>query len=602
MHLDGSPVQASLVSQMTAAIEHRGPDGEGIWFGEGVVLGHRRLAILAPGPAGDQPMLTTDARFVLTFNGELYNHHGLRAELIELGHRFHTRTDSEVVLHAFAEWGTDCVQRFNGMFAFAIWDGLKRSLCLARDRYGVKPLYYSFCGRSLLFGSEVKALLAHPCMSATVDHAALGEYFTFQNVLSDRTLFAGIKSLPRGHLMKVEVGSAGLPRTTQFWDYHFAPDSTLDQQTSEVELGRLLKQAVTRQMEADVPLGSYLSGGIDSGSIVGVAAQHQPGLPTFTCGFSASEGALDERETAAALSHRFATTHHAIELDASDAEQAMHDLIWHLEEPCAGQSYPNFYAARLASRHVRVVLSGTGGDELFAGYPWRYRASALTCQTPSDFLNRQYGWWQRLIPSVGHKSFFCSSIQPDLDGHNIRDLFTSAHADNLSTARTPSDFVNQSLYFELTTFLPSLLLVEDKLHMAHHVEARVPFLDNDLVDFALQIPAHLKLRDLNGGAHPGYRTSDGKRILRAAAATYLPSPIVEAPKQGFSGPDADWYRGPCRRWLQRVFLENDSPVFSYLQRSTVRQVVSSHLAGSADQRLLIWSLLSFDAWLHTFTH
>ncbi len=618
MNLDRAPVSPQDVLRMARAIAHRGPDGEGIWTGEGIGFGHRRLAIIAPGPEGNQPMLSRDGRYSLVYNGELYNFRELRAQLEANGQRFQTQTDTEVVLNAFSEWGPQCVKRFNGMFALAIWDTVERTLFLARDRFGVKPLYYTQVGQTVLFGSEVKSLLAHPSMVVRVCAPALQEYFTFQNVFTDRTLFEGVRSLPAGHTLRVSVGMSELPNTSEYWDYHFEPDDTLNEEDCIEQLSHLFEQAVGRQLVSDVPVGSYLSGGIDSGSITGVASRQIPDLKSFTCGFDLSsasglELSFDERPQAEFLANLHKTEHYEVVLKAGDMERSIRPLIWHLEDLRVGQSYPNFYAALLSSHFVKVVLSGTGGDELFAGYPWRYYAAANDNQSPNDYLEKYYGYWQRLIPDEVKPSFFRPRLHDSMTGANdTRAIFKSVHNAQLEKAQRPEDYVNFSLYFELKTFLQGLLLVEDKLHMAHGVESRVPFLDNDLVDFAMKIPVHFKLQNYQaperldenaiGRKSERYfsRTNDGKLILRKVLSKYVPEEFAWAPKQGFSAPDASWFKGESVEYLKKMFLGRDARIFEYLERPMVHALLNQHFSGEANKRLLIWSFLCFETWLNVF--
>jgi asparagine synthase (glutamine-hydrolysing) len=362
---------------MTAAVAHRGPDGDGIYVDGDVGLGHRRLAVIDLSPAGRQPMMSPDRRYVISYNGEIYNFQELRVELEGLGYTFRSRTDTEVVLHSYAEWGPQCVLRFNGMFAFALFDRVERQVWLARDRYGVKPLYVAEIDGLILFASEVKALLAHPSMSVRLDTEGLFEYFTFQNFISDRTLFQDVRLLPAGTHRTIDLVSGTMSRPSQYWDYQFEDgDASVSDCDYADELSRLFKQAVQRQLVSDVDVGAYLSGGIDSGSITAVASGQLPYLKTFTCGFdlhsaSGLELAFDERAKAETMSYLFRTEHYEMVLKAGDMERVMPRLTNHLEEPRIGQSYANFYTAQLASKFVKVVLSGGGGDELFGGYPRR---------------------------------------------------------------------------------------------------------------------------------------------------------------------------------------------------------------------------------------
>jgi len=427
LNLNGEPVSPVILRKMTDAIAHRGPDGEGFYSDSFVGLGHRRLAIIDLSPAGHQPMVSRDRQVVLSYNGEIYNFQELRAELEARGHPFHSKTDSEVVLNAWVEWGADCVTRFNGMFAFAIWDKRQQSLFLVRDRYGIKPLYYACWGQTFLFGSEQKAILAHPAARRELDKKALLEYFTFQNIFTDRTLLEGVKLLPPASVACIPLGSNGTPQISRYWDYRFLePDHPVDPREYREELDRLMRQAVSRQLVTDVELGSYLSGGMDSGTLTALAARELPYIKTFTCGFDLSsasgiELAFDERAKAEAMSARFKTEHYEMVLKAGDMERCLPKLAWHIEEPRVGQSYPNYYAAQLASKFVKVVLSGAGGDELFGGYPWRYYRAAV-CNDFEHYIDQYYFYWQRLVSNSHIKQIF-APIWGDVKDVWTRDIF-----------------------------------------------------------------------------------------------------------------------------------------------------------------------------------
>ncbi|HNV69414.1 MAG TPA: asparagine synthase (glutamine-hydrolyzing), partial [Candidatus Ozemobacteraceae bacterium] len=545
-NLNGEPVSPVVLRKMTDAIAHRGPDGEGFYSDGFIGLGHRRLAIIDLSPAGHQPMLSRDGQVILSFNGEVYNFQELRVELEALGQHFRSRTDSEVVLNAWVEWGADCVRRFNGMFAFAIWDKREQALFLVRDRYGVKPLYYACWGQTFLFGSEQKAILTHPAARRELDKKALLEYFTFQNIFTDRTLLRGVRLLPPASMVRVELGSVRKPDIKRYWDYCFRePEQPADLREYREELDRLIQQAVRRQLVTDVEIGSYLSGGMDSGTLTALAARELPYIKTFTCGFDLSsasgiELAFDERGKAEAMSARFKTEHYEMVLKAGDMERCLPRLAWHIEEPRVGQSYPNFYAAQLASKFVKVVLSGAGGDELFGGYPWRYYRAAV-CDDFEHYIDQYYVFWQRLIPNTVIKKVF-APIWDDVKDVWTRDIFRNVFLTHESKLERPEDYINHSLYFEAKTFLHGLLVIEDKLSMAHSLETRVPFLDNDLVDFAMKCPVTLKLNNLaevvrineNEAANKKgkyfQKTNDGKQILRDVMKKYIPEEVVVADK------------------------------------------------------------------------
>jgi asparagine synthase (glutamine-hydrolysing) len=616
LNLNGSPAPAVILRRMAAAIAHRGPDGEGFFSDGPVGLAHRRLAILDLSPAGQQPMASRDGRYVITYNGEIYNFRELRIELEALGYQFHSATDSEVVLNAYAEWGSAAVNRFNGMFAFAIWDLRERALFLARDRYGVKPLYWWHGDDLFAFASEVKAIVRHPACRAALDREALVEYFTFQNLFTDRTLFNGVRLFPQGCHMTVPLEETWRPRLTRYWDYHFVePESAGDEQEYLEELDRLFQQAVSRQLVSDVELGTYLSGGMDSGSITAVAAAQIPYIKTFTCGFdlhsaSGVELAFDERERAEYMSYLLRTEHYEMVLKAGDMERAIPRLARHIEEPRVGQSYPNYYSAQLASKFVKVVLAGAGGDELFGGYPWRYYR-ALVNDDFEHYVDKYYQFWHRLIPNRAIQKVF-APIWDDVRHVWTRDIFRDVFQEHAETFTRPEDYINHSLYFEAKTFLHGLLVVEDKLSMAHGLETRVPFLDNDLVDFAMRVPVSLKLRNVKdviklNENEPGLkaetyfqRTRDGKLLLRRAMERYVPSEIASGTKQGFSGPDASWFRGESIDYVRRVVFDDRARIYDVMDPLAVRSLVNEHLSGTENRRLFIWSLLSFEAWLREF--
>jgi asparagine synthase (glutamine-hydrolysing) len=375
VNTDGEPASPIILQRMMDMIAHRGPDGEGLYTQGPVGLGHRRLSIIDLSPAGHQPMMSADGRLIIIYNGETYNFQELRLELETRGHQFRSRTDTEVVLTAYMEWGEKALDRLNGMFAFAVWDRLRKELFLARDRYGIKPLYYTQQGNAFLFGSEVKSFLPHPSFQTLLDKEALFEYFTFQNLFSQRTLFMDVRLLSAGSYLRVPLGIKEPGNPVCYWDYSFAElERVKDEQAYLEELDRLLRQAVQRQLVSDVDVGAYLSGGMDSGTITAIAAMQIPNLKSFTCGFdlhsaSGIEMAFDERQKAELMSYRFKTEHYEVVLKAGDMERILPALTWHLEDLRVGQSYPNYYVAQLTSKFVKVALSGTGGDEMFGGYP-----------------------------------------------------------------------------------------------------------------------------------------------------------------------------------------------------------------------------------------
>lgn len=606
----GEKVTRMYLKRMTDAIAHRGPDGEGQYVDRNVGIAHRRLSIIDLSPRASQPMISEKNDSVITYNGELYNYREIRKDLKEKGYKFYSDSDTEVVLYAYAEWGEKCVSLFNGMFAFSIWDKRNNCIFIARDRYGIKPLYYFIDNQKFVFASEQRAILANHDIPNILDKEALLEYFMFQNFFTDRTFNKNIKMFPAGCFAHIKADDSESLSIKRYWDYDFRESlCAADENEYIEELDRLFRQAVHRQLVSDVPLGGYLSGGMDSGSITAIAAEKLPYLKTFTCGFdlhsaSGLEMAYDEREKAEYMSYLFKTEHYEMVLKAGDMERILPVVVNHLEEPRVGQSYPNYYAANLASKFVKVVLSGAGSDELFGGYPWRYYRAVVN-DSFDDYIDKYYKFWQRLIPNKEVKKVF-SPIWTDVKHVWTRDIFRDVfmHKKDLRT-QTPEDYINNSLYLEAKTFLHGLLVVEDKLSMANGMETRVPFLDNDLVDFAMKLPVKYKLRNLQevirinenepGSKENKYyaKTKDGKLLLRKVMKRYMPMEITGAVKQGFSAPDASWFKGDSIDFVKRI-LGKKARIYEYLDYISVSKLLNEHFEGRNNRRLLIWSLLNFE--------
>lgn len=615
LNLSGKPASEIIVKKMTDSIAHRGPDGEGQWIEGPLALGHRRLAILDLSPAGHQPMSYGDGRFVITYNGEIYNFKELRRELELEGHTFRSHTDTEVILAAYTQWGENAVARFNGMFAFTIWDRKEKVLFLARDRYGVKPLYFMINDGVFLFASENKAFKVFPSVNFEIDKKGLLEYMTFQNFFTDKTMFSGVRMFPAGTHATIRQGDTS-PRFTQYWDFHFSePEGTVLTENEYLEeLDYLIRQAVNRQLVSDVEIGAYLSGGMDSGSITALAAQQLPYMKTFTLGFdlnsaSGMELVYDERSKAEHMSYLFKTEHYEMVLKSGDMERCMASLVKHLEEPRVGQCYPNFYAAKLASKFTKVVLSGCGGDEIFAGYPWRYYRS-VGHKDFDSYIDDYYLYWHRLIPNKNLQKIF-RPVWGDVKDVWTRDIFRDVYKTRDLTLERPEDYINHSLYFEAKTFLHGLLVVEDKLSMAHSIETRVPFLDNDLVDFAQQLPIKYKLANLSqvmrmNENEPGQKnskyfqkTNDGKLMLRKVMSRYIPSEVTGREKQGFSAPDASWFKGESIEFVKNLLYPTDAHIYRYMDRDAVMELLNEHLSGKVNRRLFVWSLLNVESLLRS---
>jgi len=577
-------------------------------------MGHRRLSIIDVSYAGHQPMSDLSKNIWITYNGEIYNFKELRNELVKLGHRFKSNTDTEVIIYSYIEWGINCVKKFNGMFAFSLYDNYKKKFYLARDRYGIKPVYYHITSENtLVYASEIKSILEYKDYKSEIDKEALLEYFTFQNIFTNKTLHKDIQILEAGHYFEINLLSKEIEKI-QYWDFDFSESENVkDEREYTEELDRLLTQAVTRQLVSDVPVGSYLSGGMDSGSITAIASKHfqqsNDYLKTFTVGFDLSsasgmELSFDERAKAEYMSYKFQTEHYEMVLKSGDMERCMHDFAYHLEEPRVGQSYPNYYAAKLASKFVKVVLSGAGGDELFAGYPWRYY-KAVNNGNYDDYIDKYYSFWKRLIDNKDINKVF-GPIANDVSNVWTRDIFSNVFKTPVKN-QTPEEYINHSLYFEAKTFLHGLLVVEDKLSMAHSLETRVPFLDNDLVDFAQKIPVKFKLSNLSKVVKMDeneigklQKTNDGKLILRKSMSKHIPENIHKAVKQGFSGPDNSWFKGESIEFVGEKLLDSNAKIYQYMDKKSTQKLINQHLSGEQNRRLFIWSLLNFEEWCNVY--
>lgn len=572
-------------------------------------MGHRRLSILDVSYAGHQPMSDLSKNIWIAYNGEIYNFKELRIELEELGHRFKSQTDTEVIIYSYIEWGIECIKRFNGMFAFSLYDNFNKKFYLCRDRYGIKPVYYHITeDKTFIYASEIKSILEYKDYKSEVDKEALLEYFTFQNIFTNKTLHKDIQILEAGHYFEIDLLSKEIEKK-QYWDFDFSESENIKDEREYIEeLDRLFTQAVQRQLISDVPVGSYLSGGMDSGSITAIASNHfqksNDFLKTFTIGFDLSsasgmELSFDERAKSEYMSYMFKTEHYEMVLKSGDMERCMNNFAYHLEEPRVGQSYPNYYAAKLASKFVKVVLSGAGGDELFAGYPWRYY-KAVNNDSFDNYIDKYYGFWKRLIPNKDIQNVF-SPILKDTKVWT-KDIFASVFKTPVNV-QTPEEYINHSLYFEAKTFLHGLLVVDDKLSMAHSLETRVPFLDNDLVDFAQKIPVKFKLGNLNkvikmdeNEIGKMQKTNDGKVILRKAMSKYIPEDIHKAVKQGFSSPDNSWFKGESIDFVKAKLLNSDANIYKYMDKDATQKLINEHLEAKHNRRLFVWSLLNFEEW------
>jgi len=607
INLNGQPVEIMNVKKMTDAIKHRGPDGEGQWTQNNVGLGHRRLAIIDLTDAASQPMFSKDGRFVLIYNGELYNYHELRKRLQTLGYQFQTNSDTEVLMAGLIIWEEAALKEFNGMFAFAFYDTHTKKMILARDRYGIKPLYYSFQDSVFTFCSEQKGINARSGFKKILDHEGLMEYLTFQNFFTDRTLTVNLKMLRAGHYIRIDTKTNFVESPTEYWDFNFSSDlsPTSDQEYLE-ELDRLFRAACEKTLISDVEVGSYLSGGIDSSSITKLVALKNPNLQTFTVGFNLSnifgdELEFDETELARETALSLRTRHHEFILSSKSVEDSLKSIVEHIEEPRVGQSYPNYYASKLASKHVKVVLSGAGGDELFGGYPWRYFRQNGSHEI-SSYAERYFHAWQRLMTSEEQRTLL-KPIWRQVSSVDTFDIFKKILFESKITPQDDDGYINSAMYLEAKTFLHGLLIVEDKLSMSHGVETRVPFLENELVDFALRLPPRLKVKqeltmnhiDENFAGNKKeffyIKSKDGKLIFRKLAQKYLGPELGENKKQGFSAPDATWFRTRNRAFIEKTLFNSNNPLNDLFDVSIMKDLVNQHFNQIKNRRLFIWSLL-----------
>lgn len=619
INLDSSPVEGRIINEMTDAIAHRGPDGRGIFIDGNIALGHRRLSILDTSERGAQPMTSKNNNWTIVFNGCIYNFKELRRELSNKGHTFISTTDTEVIVEGLEAYGPKFFERLNGMFAIAAYNKSNRKVYLARDRFGIKPLYYWHNEKIFIFSSEIKAFIKHPYFKADVDLSSLNEYFTFQNLFSFRTLFKGVAMIPPANTIEIDNNFKQLSHNS-WWDYDFSvTDESMSFEEAKDETLRLFRQAVERQMVSDVPVGAYLSGGMDSGAITAVGSKLIPRMATFTCGFDMSsvtgvEANYDERRDAELMANAFKTEHYEQVINAGDLGWSLPKVVYHLEDLKVGMSYPNYYISRLASKFVKVCLQGTGGDELYGGYPWRYY-KVFDALNQEQFFNQYYSFWQRLVSDEEKNQLFNASTFKKIDVSEPRKIFERVFTfNNKLNYDTPEQHINNSLYFEIKTFLPSLFLVGDKLSMANGLEERFPFMDNDLVNFAQKIPVKHKLGNLKAEINKinendsskikrtsSYRDfDDGKNVLRKAMTSFMPGYILNRKKQGFSAPDESWYRGENADYVKKLLLSKKNISSEFINPDYVRKIVNEHISNHVNHRLLIWSFLNFEWWCRIF--
>ncbi|HYO75735.1 MAG TPA: asparagine synthase (glutamine-hydrolyzing) [Thermoanaerobaculia bacterium] len=611
----GRPVPAELIGAMCATIVHRGPDDEGIHAAPFIGLGQRRLAIIDLDRRAAAPMANEDGSVWVTFNGEIYNFATLRAELIAKGHTFRTEGDTEVLVHLYEEHGTDMVRRLRGMFAFAIWDGPRRRLFAARDRVGKKPFFYANTGRALLFGSSVHTVLADPAMSAEPNYHAIDEYLTYQYVPSPLTAFAGISKLPPAHTLVCDAN--GNVRVERYWEPPLAEKTSASEDEIAEELRARMREAVRLRLISDVPVGAFLSGGVDSGAVVAMMAEVTSGpVRTFSIGFD--EASHNELPFAKLVAERYATEHHEIVVHPNAAEVLPH-LVTHYGEPFADSSaLPTYYVSKATREHVTVALSGDGGDESFAGYQnyatvqaWG-RADAipsplrtLTSRTVTAVLDRLP--YTNTTARVSRAFTMLAGTLPErfrlqstiLKPHERAAAYTDAFRARLTSKQgspielewnEQMDALDWMMRHDQHFYLADCLMVKtDVASMANSLEVRCPLLDQELVEFAATIPSRMKRTPLGG-----------KEIFKRAVRDLLPPQILTKPKTGFAMPVASWFRGELAPLLEAYLLDDRARKRGLFDPSFVRRLVTEHVAGRRDWSSRLWALLCLEMWFRQF--
>jgi len=608
-----APALRGAIWPMTAALQHRGPDGQGLFADEVAALGHRRLAIIDR-EGGAQPIANEDGSCWIVFNGEIYNHRPLRERLVGLGHVFRTHSDTEAILHAYEQFGADCVPMLEGMFAFAIYDSRNRELFIARDRLGKKPLVYAELGGALHFASEIKALRESPAWDATIDWSQLEGYVSLGYFLAPGTPYLHVHKLPPAHWLRLRNGRV---ETRRYWDFERFDDHPLAGVALEDEIDALLRTAVADRLESEVPLGAFLSGGVDSGLVVSYMAEQLGRVTTTSVGFD--DGAHNELDAAAITAARFGTDHH-VEIVQPAIEKTIDRVIAGFDEPFADSSaIPTYHVAGMARRHVTVVLSGDGGDEAFGGYDFRYVPHALEDRArrafPGSVGRAAAGmlgeYWPRSprLPRPLRLATIFENISRDAASAYYSDLcMVKPHVARrllgLTPLRDPSasvvydavtapyrrcpsaDPVQRAQYADLSIYLPNDVLVKvDRMTMQHSIEVRCPLLDHRVIELAFRIPVARKM--------PGLR---GKHLLRQLARRRLPAEISQLPKKGFSAPVGQWIVGPCAARFREDVLASASPVRDLIDVSHVRRLLDEQTRGTANHTSALWSVWMLARW------
>ena len=632
----GAEELGATLTAMTTTIVNRGPDDDGMFVdpSAGIALGFRRLAIVDLTPEGHQPMQSETSRYVIVFNGEVYNFPELRKELEALGHRFRGHSDTEVMLAGVTEWGVEAaVRRFTGMFAFALWDKQEQRLWLARDRFGKKPMYYGWAGSTLVFGSELKALRVHPDFDAEIDRSAVALFLRFGYVPSPHSIYRSIAKLPPGSLLSIPIGATTLPTPKQYWSaYDTAlageadPFRGSDDDAVE-ELDRLLRDSVRMRMISDVPLGAFLSGGIDSSAVVAVMRALSSGpVKTFSIGFSEAE--FNEAQYAMRVAKHLGTDHTELYVSPQHTLDVVPKLPRMFDEPFADPSQiPTYLVSELARRHVTVALSGDGGDEVFGGYnryfwaerlwrwfgwmpgPMRRSAAAMMTGRTRSAVASTINAAQSLLPQrlrVRNPGDKLQKLGEMLRIDSAEDLYarlvyhwkdafsivagaearTSPLDEHERLARIGS-FTQRMMYLDTVTYLPDDILVKvDRATMAVSLEGRAPLLDSNIYEFAWRLPLHMKIRD-----------GRGKWVLRQVLRRYVPDELIERPKMGFGVPLATWLRGPLRDWAESLLDAGRLEREGFLAPAPIRAKWEQHLRGEHDWQYYLWDVLMFQAWL-----
>jgi asparagine synthase (glutamine-hydrolysing) len=605
-------VDPGLLEKMARVQAHRGPDDQGIWQKNNVGLGHVRLSIIDLSPLGHQPMTNEDNSVWITFNGEIYNYLELRDELQQKGHQFRSRTDTEVIVHLWEEDGVKCVGRLRGMFAFAIWDDREKVLFLARDRMGKKPLFYAMLPDRFLFGSEIKAILQDPDIKPEADLKAIHYYLTYQSVPAPYCAFRGFSKLPAAHCLLVKQGKGSHQR---YWKLSYKDKLSVNGARAERDLQEevieRLREAIRIRLVSDVPLGAFLSGGIDSSMVVALMTGFfdQP-VKTFSISFSQDE--YNEAAYARMVAERYHTDHYEFQV-TPDARAIFPELVWHFDEPFADPAaIPTYYVSKLARQHVTVVLNGDGGDENFAGYPRYIKNGALDGQAGIFPLLR--GWlgdffgWQAFVRQqrLWKDPEALTSFTPRLFSYYWRITHINEfHQDRNYTAAHPafrlmlekyrgSDaraFVDALLNLDLELYLPDTLMPKvDIASMAHSLEARAPMLDHHFLEFTAKIPADLKLKNGN----------QSKYIFKKAAELFLPGEIIYRPKMGFAVPTDHWFRNELKELVFDTLLSPRALGRGYFRKESVEQILAQHQTPDFNWQYLIWNLLMLELWHQMF--